>query len=153
MGVNSASPEMIEKVLGILPQQSPFRYVDEITELDDSHIIGRYRFKEDEFFYKGHFPGNPVTPGVILIETMAQIAIVAQGLYILMLENQKIELTTLFTECEIEFNAPVMPGDLVTVYGEKIYNRRNKLKAKARLELEDGRIAAEGTLAGVGVKL
>ena len=46
-------------------------------------LVGAYRFREDEFFYRGHFPGRPITPGVILIETMAQIGVVAFGMYLL----------------------------------------------------------------------
>lgn len=151
MADNIASPEMVERVMGIIPQQKPFRFIDEIVELSDSHIIGRYTFKQDEFFYAGHFPGNPTTPGVILIEAMAQSAVVALGIYLLILDNKDLNQLTLFTECEIEFSAVVKPGETVTVYGEKIFNRRGKLKSTARLVLEDGTVAASGTLAGVGV--
>ena len=54
-----------EEVLAMVPQQEPFRFIDEIVELDDDHIVATYTFREDQDFYRGHFPGNPVTPGVI----------------------------------------------------------------------------------------
>ena len=72
-----------QEVLELVPQQAPFRFIDEIISLDEDGIVGAYRFREDEFFYRGHFPGRPITPGVILIETMAQIGVVAFGMYLL----------------------------------------------------------------------
>lgn len=151
MANTTADEAMIQRVMGIIPQQAPFRFIDEILELSDSHIVGRYTFKEDEFFYAGHFPGNPTTPGVILIESMAQVAVVALGIYLLILDDKDLNQLTLFTECDIEFSAVVKPGQTITVYGEKVFNRRGKLKATARLVLDDGTVAASGTLAGVGV--
>jgi 3-hydroxyacyl-[acyl-carrier-protein] dehydratase len=146
-----ATPEVIKKVMDTIPQAHPFRFIDEITELTGERIVGKYRFKENEFFYPGHFPGAPTTPGVILIEAMAQVAVVGLGIYQLILEGKNLNQLTLFTECEIEFSAVVKPGQLVTIYGEKIYNRKGKLKSSARLVLEDGSVAASGSLAGVGV--
>ena len=68
-----------KQVLDLIPQRDPFRFIDDILELDDDHIVGTYRFRPDADFYRGHFPGNPVTPGVILIESLAQVGIVALG--------------------------------------------------------------------------
>ena len=65
-------PLSADEVLARVPQQPPFRFIDEILELDAEHILAGYRFREDAGFYRGHFPGNPITPGVILLETMAQ---------------------------------------------------------------------------------
>jgi 3-hydroxyacyl-[acyl-carrier-protein] dehydratase len=144
-----------DQVLQAVPQQPPFRFIDRILELDGEHIVGAYTFKADEFFYRGHFPGDPVTPGVILTEAMAQTGVVALGLYLTAQTLPADELsqwTTMFTECQMEFHLPVLPGDCVTVRGEKLYFRRMKLKSQVWLSLPDGRIAAEGTLAGVGVK-
>lgn len=144
-----------EQVLAAIPQQPPFRFIDRILELDSEHIVGGYTFKHDEFFYRGHFPGDPVTPGVILTEAMAQTGVVALGLYLTGLSLPPEELaqwTTLFTECQMEFHLPVLPGESVTMRGEKLFFRRMKLKSQVQLLLADGRVAAEGSLAGVGVK-
>ena len=71
-----------EEVLELLPQQEPFRFVDEILEVDEDHIVAQYRFRPDADFYRGHFPGDPITPGVILLESLAQVGVVALGIYI-----------------------------------------------------------------------
>jgi len=150
--IKLASREEIERVLGYVPQQKPFRFIEDISELSQDHIVAKYTFKHDEFFYPGHFPGNPTTPGVILVEAMAQASVVALGLYNAMLDGMDLDsMLTLFTECEMEFSAVVPPGATITIYGEKIFMRRKKLKAKARIELDDGVVAAAGTLAGQGV--
>ncbi|MDH5657548.1 MAG: beta-hydroxyacyl-ACP dehydratase [Spirochaetia bacterium] len=154
MAANPADRETIDKILGFIPQQHPFRFIDDILELTSDTIVAKYTFKEDEFFYKGHFPGRPTTPGVILVESMAQCGVVALGLYNAVVEGMDMEgRLTLFTECEVDFSAVVNPGDTIKIFGEKVYMRRGKLKANVRVELEDGRVAASGTLAGQGVKM
>ncbi len=72
-----------DEVLELLPQKRPFRFVDRLIRLDENGAVGEYTFRDDESFYPGHFPGNPVTPGVILTEAMCQTGIVALGIYLL----------------------------------------------------------------------
>lgn len=143
------------EILNLVPQQHPFRFIDEILELSENHIVGKYSFKNDESFYQGHFPGDPVTPGVILIETMAQTGVVAFGLYLTSLVQGREELhrwTTFFTECQMEFFLPVFPGTTVIVRAEKVFYRRMKLQSRVKLMFESGEVVAEGTVAGIGVK-
>ncbi len=148
-----ATPAEIERALGAVPQQAPFRFIDEILELSTDHIVGRYTYRPDEWFYRGHFPGRPITPGVILIETIAQTAVVALGIHLHLRGGGVMDKITLFSDCEIEFAQMVPPGTTVTVHAEKIFFRRHKLKSSARLELPDGTVAASGTLSGIGVDL
>ncbi len=155
----AADREMRERVLAAVPQQAPFRFIDEILEVDTEHIVGAYRFKEDESFYNGHFPGRPVTPGVILVEAMAQTGVVAFGLYLVMAQGREAELksgnlTTLFTVIEnMEFTGMVKPGERVIIRGEKVYFRKGNLKAKVSMERENGEPVASGVMAGMGVNL
>ena len=133
-----------------MPQKRPFLFVDRIIALSTDSIETEYRFREDEHFYQGHFPGNPVTPGVILIEVMAQAGLVALGMYLLQREGRAGTLRTLFTECQAEFLAVVPPGETVFVRAVKELWRRNKLRSRVELTLRDGTVAASGLLSGVG---
>lgn len=143
-----------ETVLGLVPQQPPFRFIDRIDELDHEHIRASYRFSEDADFYRGHFPGNPITPGVILIEAMAQAGVVAQGIY-LYAQQYGAEATekviTVFTDCQIEFLGQVLPGDRVITEGRVKFFRRKKLRSEVSLMKEDGTIVCSGELAGMGI--
>ena len=142
-----------DEVLAALPQQEPFRFVDEILEIDEEHIVGSYRFRPEAAFYRGHFPGNPVTPGVILIESMAQVGIVALGLYLVTLESESDadKITTLFTDTSVDFNGIVRPGDRVTISARKTFFRRHKLRSEAEMKLEDGTVVCSGSVSGMGV--
>lgn len=62
----------MNEIENLLPHRQPFLFVDEIVQADDKKIVARHVFTEKEFFFPGHFPGYPVVPGVILVETMAQ---------------------------------------------------------------------------------
>ena len=142
-----------KQVLDLIPQQDPFRFIDEILEVDDDHIVGTYRFCPDSDFYRGHFPGNPVTPGVILIEALAQVGIVALGIFLLARESEA-EVTktmTLFTDTNVEFAGIVNPGDRVTITAEKVFFRRRKLRSSAEMKLDDGTIVCSGTVSGMGI--
>lgn len=147
-----------EEVLALIPQQKPFRFIDRLVELDDSHAVGEYTFRQDESFYAGHFPGDPVTPGVILLEAMCQTGLVALGIHLLGLEAPKDEVAktvTLFTEAQVEFERVVRPGETIRVEAEKVFWRRRKLKSNVKLSVVSGAnagLVAHGTVAGMGVR-
>ena len=143
-----------EQVLAAFPQQEPFRFIDEILELDGDHIVATHRFRPDADFYRGHFPGNPVTPGVILIESMAQAGIVALGIYLVSAEGAGYDpekMMTLFTDANVDFGGIVKPGDRVTIEAKKVFWRRRKLRSEAEMKLDDGSIVCSGTVSGMGV--
>jgi 3-hydroxyacyl-[acyl-carrier-protein] dehydratase len=144
-----------QEVLGLIPQQFPFRFIDEIVELNENVAVGRYTFRKDEGFYAGHFPGDPITPGVILLETMGQTGVVALGIYLKSLEVDYEELkkwNSIFTDAETEFYDIVRPGTQVTCRAEKIFWRRNKLRARIEMFREDGKLVARTVASGFGVR-
>lgn len=149
------SPLTPDQVLALLPQQRPFRFVDEILEVDEQRIAGKYTFRHDESFYAGHFPGRPITPGVILLESMCQVGVVALGIYLFALEHPPDEVrnwTTLFVEAETEFFKSVRPGETVTIRGERLLWRRHKLRARIEMFAADGTLVAQTTASGLGVR-
>ena len=151
-----ATPLAPAEVLERVPQQAPFRFIDSIHELDREHIVASYRFREDADFYRGHFPGNPITPGVILVEAMAQAGVVAQGIYLYALEFSAEEVekvVTVFTDANVEFSGQVLPGDRVTTTGRVRFFRRKKLRADVEMRKDDGSLVCSGELAGMGVPL
>jgi 3-hydroxyacyl-[acyl-carrier-protein] dehydratase len=150
-----AEPLTGAQVLALLPQREPFRFVDEIVEVDDEHIVSRYTFRPEADFYRGHFPGNPITPGVLLIEAMAQTGVVALGIYIVGSERGVEEVRrvlTVFTDVTAEFSGVVRPGDTVTIRAKKVFFRRMKLRSEVEMRKADGTLVAAATLAGMGVE-
>ena len=146
----------LQEVLAAVPQQAPFRFIDEIVELDREHIVARYTFPPDSDFYRGHFPGMPITPGVILIETMAQTGVVAFGLYLSSIHGKGSKEignpVTLFTLAEnVEFTGVVRPGEPVLITGRKIYFRGNQIKVAISMARPNGEEVCSGILAGKGV--
>ena len=140
-----------EAVLSAVPHRPPFRFIEEILELDQEHIVASYRFPENAEFYRGHFPGNPITPGVLLLETMAQAGVVAHGIYLLGSDPDRPRMLTLFTDATVEFNGVVRPGQRVITRGKKLVFRRLFLRSAVEMTLEDGTVVCSGTLAGMGV--
>lgn len=135
-----------QDILNKLPYSKPFLFVDEISSITENGVVGTFIFDENLDFYKGHFKNNPITPGVLLIETMAQIGLVCLGIYLS--ESEKKE-NIAFTSSEIEFLKPVFPNEKVTVISEKLYYRFGKLKCKVKMINENKEAICTGTLAGM----
>lgn len=136
-------------ILSKLPYQKPFLFVDELLQIDENGVKGTFTFDEKLDFYKGHFKDNPITPGVILIETMAQIGLVCLGIYLTLNEDFS---QIAFSSSEVEFLKPVYPNEKVTVISEKVYFRFGKLKCKVRMINTKNEEVCSGTLSGIIIK-
>lgn len=138
-------------ILSLLPYEQPFLFVDELQKYSENGIEGSYTYDRDAFFYKGHFKNNPITPGVILTETMAQIGLVCLGIYLLKIDPEAsiTRAQVALTSHQIDFYIPVLPGEKVTVISEREYFRFNKLKCKVKLLNSKSDLVARGVIAGM----
>lgn len=122
-------------------------FVDKITYVSKEEIEGHYTFKKDEYFYLGHFKDNPITPGVILTEVMAQIGLVCLGIYLFDDELKKPQIA--LTSNQIDFFLSVKPEEQVRVVSKKIYFRFNKLKCKVQMFNNNDELVSRGTISGM----
>ena len=139
-----------KEIISILPYSEPFLFVDSLSEINENGAAENHTFHKEDFFYSGHFKNNPVTPGVILTETMAQIGLVCLGIYlfkdkIAAKEYPKIALVS----SQVDFFLPVYPGETVTVVSRKIYFRFGKLKCNVEMKNEKEEIVCKGILSGM----
>jgi 3-hydroxyacyl-[acyl-carrier-protein] dehydratase len=149
---------MYKDILNHLPYKSSFRFVDTITELGEDGVVGEYTLKPDSFFYEDHFVGNPVTPGVIITEIMAQIGLVVLGIFLLSqdsgaYENSNEATFPLFTSTEVSFHKMVLPGEKVRVVSKKQYFRFSKLKCYVEMWDSSNDLIAKGMFSGIVKKV
>jgi len=145
--------KMIPKeIIALLPYSKPFLFVDDIECINEDGVTGSFTFNPELEFYKGHFKDHPITPGVILTETMAQIGMVSLGIFLLSAEEQTFNGQVAMTSTNVEFLRPVFPGEKVTIISEKIYFRFNKLKCKVMMQNQAGDKVCYGELAGMFIK-
>jgi 3-hydroxyacyl-[acyl-carrier-protein] dehydratase len=135
-------------IIDKLPYSKPFLFVDSLESVDENGVVGSYRFPEDAFYYKGHFKDNPVTPGVILTECMAQIGVVSLGIY-LSKDKLKNDLQIGMSSTAIDFYKPVFPGETVKVISKKSYFRFNKLKCEVEMYNSEEELLCKGVIAGM----
>ncbi|MGY3794686.1 3-hydroxyacyl-ACP dehydratase FabZ family protein [Aquimarina sp. 433] len=138
-----------EQIIEKLPYQSPFLFVDELSEVNENGIKGYYTLKKDEYFYKGHFKEYPVTPGVILTEIMAQIGVVCLGIYLFKETISEDTMGVAMSSNTIDFYKPVLPGEKVFVVSKKDYFRFNKLKCTIQMFNAERKLVAKGSISGM----
>jgi len=118
-------------------------------------VKGHYTLQKDSFFYEDHFAGNPVTPGVIITEIMAQIGMVVLGLNLILNEPREPGIAfdkkvfPLLTSVEVSFYKMVLPGENVTVISKKQYFRFNKLKCSVQMFNASEELVAKGIFSGI----
>ncbi|HEY0244230.1 MAG TPA: hydroxymyristoyl-ACP dehydratase [Mucilaginibacter sp.] len=146
---------MYNEILKYLPYKSSFLFVDNISALDADGVTGDYTLKSDAFFYEDHFPGNPVTPGVIITEIMAQIGLVVLGIHLMISGANDGSFTMdegsfpLLTSTEVSFYKMVLPEEKVIVTSKKQYFRFGKLKCFIEMHNTAAELIAKGTFSGI----
>ena len=131
-----------EMIMKILPHRPPFLFVDKILSLEvGKRAIGVKNLTMDDYFFKGHFPGRPVMPGVLIIEAMAQVG----GVMMLSPEENRGKLAYFLAADNIKFRKTVLPGDelILDVEAGRIKTKTGQVHGKA---LVDGKVVAEADL-------
>jgi 3-hydroxyacyl-[acyl-carrier-protein] dehydratase len=124
----------------VLPHRAPFLLLDEVVELDPgARVVARKRVREEDC--AGHFPGNPIMPGVLMLEALAQAGAVA----VLSLEANRGKLALFAGIDGVRFKRVVRPGDELTLTCEVEAVRGPIGRGKARATV-DGELAVRGTL-------
>lgn len=132
-----------EKIKSILPHRDPFLFIDEIREIGEDYIVGVKFVQESEDYFKGHFPGEPVMPGVLQLETMAQTG----GVLILeTVENPQDYLTFFMKIDNAKFKQKVVPGDTIIFRLNLISPIRRGLCHMHGVGFVNGKIVVEADL-------
>lgn len=102
----------IEQIKQVLPHRPPFLFIDRLTDIvANESAVGWKEVREDEYFFQGHFPGNPVMPGVLIVEALAQTAGAAVSATLNL--SQEGRIVYFLTIEKARFRKPVRPGDLL----------------------------------------
>ncbi len=124
----------------IIPQREPFLMIDEVEEyVPGESAIAYKHVSEDEWYFKGHFPGNPIMPGVLITESLAQTGAIA----ILSLEENKGRNALFAGIDKMRFKKQVVPGDVLKLE-VKIIKQKGPIGVGEALATCDGKIVAKG---------
>src|SRR5690554_4430043 len=133
----------INQIKNLLPHRYPFLLVDRIEELQaGKRIVGIKNVTINEEFFQGHYPGHPIMPGVLIVESMAQV-----GGFLMMqtLEKPEEKIPFFAGIDKARFRRPVVPGDTLRITAEMLKARRKIANVKAISYVEEG-LAAEAEL-------
>ncbi len=136
----------IQKILELLPHRYPFLMVDRVLELEEGKRIKALKnVTVNEPHFQGHFPGEPIMPGVLMLEALAQMG----GILIRYSTGLFVDVEIFFAAIEnARFRRPVRPGDSLILEGEIIGRKGPFWKVKGRA-MVDGKVAVEAELMGV----
>ncbi|GGA52377.1 3-hydroxyacyl-[acyl-carrier-protein] dehydratase FabZ [Pelagibacterium lentulum] len=140
----------IDAVLAALPHRYPFLMIDKIIDIDgDESAVGIKNVTYNEPQFTGHFPGEPIFPGVLIIEGMAQTA----GAIVINLENKGGEkhIVYLLTIDNVKFRKPAKPGDRLEYHIKKIHRRKTVGRYEAKA-IVNGVVYAEAEIGAMIVR-
>ena len=119
----------LAEIHAAIPHRAPFLFIDEIVSRDDRRIVCRKTFRGDEFFYQGHYPQSPVTPGVLLCEAAMQAgALLLAGRF-----GEKSGVPVATRMNDVRFKRPVRPGETIEIEVELIERLADAFFLKAKV--------------------
>jgi len=131
-----------EEIKQIIPQREPFLMIDEVEAYQPGESATAYKnVNEDEWYFKGHFPGNPIMPGVLITESLAQTGAVA----ILSLEENKGKNALFGGIDKMKFKKMVVPGDKLKLE-VKIIKKKGPIGVGEAIATVEGKVVAKGEL-------
>ena len=133
----------IHAIMGMLPHRYPFLLVDKVVYLDSDSVVGIKNVTMNEPFFQGHFPGNPVMPGVMQIEAMAQVG----GIWVMSTLEDPQNYTPYFIKIEkVKFKQKVVPGDSLVFDLHLVSPIRRGICHMAGKAYVNGKVVMEGEM-------
>jgi len=131
-----------QKIKQIIPHREPFLLVDEVLEMDPGKKIKAIKqVSEEEYYFKGHFPSNPIMPGVLMVESIAQ----AGAISLLSLPEHKGKIALFAGIDRVRFKKLVKPGDRLEIEVECLQFKRGIGKARGWIRV-DGKLACSAEI-------
>ena len=145
-------PLFYEDIIKILPHRYPFLLVDRIIEMElGKRVVGLKNVTSNEFFFEGHFPGNPIMPGALIIEAMAQVGGILARLSVSGLLEKRSNDSIYFVSMDnVKFRKPVVPGDQLRLEAQALRTGSRVWKMTGKAFVENGLVAEAEIVATIG---
>lgn len=133
----------LDEIKSILPHREPFLFVDEVLEINEKRIVAKKFIKDDEYFFKGHFPQEPIMPGVLIVEALAQVG------GVMLLRKYKGAIPLFMGIDKARFRKIVRPGDTLFMEVELCQERGTIVKIFGIAKVNNDIVCETTIMAGI----